>query len=69
MLVLSRKLNESIVIGGNIRITVASVTGRCVRIGIEAPKEVAIYREELCPGGTDDLTTPERDIRHKGRAS
>ena len=47
MLVLSRKLNESIVINGNIRITVTSVRGQCVRLGIEAPEEVGIYREEL----------------------
>ncbi len=48
MLILSRKSNESIVIGDNIRITVESIRGRYVRIGIEAPQDVAIFREELC---------------------
>ncbi len=48
MLVLSRKLNETIVIDGGIRITVVGVRGDQVRIGIEAPPEVTILREELC---------------------
>jgi carbon storage regulator len=48
MLVLSRKLNETIVIDGDIRITVVGIRGNQVRIGIEAPDSVAIFREELC---------------------
>jgi carbon storage regulator len=47
MLVLSRKLNETIVIDDNIRITVIGVKGAQVRLGIEAPEEIGIYREEL----------------------
>lgn len=49
MLVLSRKVNESIVIDGGIRITVASIRGHHVRVAIEAPRDVPIYREELLP--------------------
>ena len=47
MLVLSRRTNESIVIDGNITITVLRTKGNNVRLGIEAPKEVPIQREEL----------------------
>jgi carbon storage regulator len=47
MLVLTRKLNEKILIGDRIRLTVLSVRGGQVRIGIEAPEDVAIFREEL----------------------
>ena len=47
MLVLARKLNESIVIDGGIRITVVDVRGNQIRLGIEAPKEVGILREEV----------------------
>ena len=49
MLVLSRKVNETIIIDGNIRITVVGLRGTHVRIGIQAPAEVTILREELCP--------------------
>jgi carbon storage regulator len=48
MLVLSRKVNEQILIDGDIRITVVMIRGNQVRIGIEAPADVAIFRKELC---------------------
>lgn len=47
MLVLTRKLNERIVVGDNIRITVVGIRGNHVRLGIEAPPEVTILRDEL----------------------
>lgn len=50
MLVLSRKAGEHILIGDNIRITVVGIQGRQVRIGIEAPSEVPVFREEVIFG-------------------
>lgn len=47
MLVLSRKKNESIVIANNIVITVVEVRGDKVRLGIVAPKDVPVHREEV----------------------
>lgn len=47
MLVLSRKKNESIIIGDNVTITVVEVRGDKVRLGIEAPREVPIHRSEV----------------------
>jgi carbon storage regulator len=47
MLVVTRKVREAILIGDNIRVTVDSVSGGRIRIGIEAPKELKILREEL----------------------
>jgi len=44
---LTRKLNETIIINGDIRITVVGLRGHQVRLGIEAPESVAIFREEL----------------------
>jgi carbon storage regulator len=47
MLVLSRKVNEKIVIDGGIVITVVKVEGNQVRLGIEAPSSVKVFREEI----------------------
>ena len=47
MLVLSRKLNEKIVIDGGITVTVVKIDRNQVRLGIQAPGDVAVYREEL----------------------
>jgi carbon storage regulator len=47
MLVLTRKKDETIIIDGDIKIKVLEVRGKSVRIGIEAPKEIKIVREEL----------------------
>jgi carbon storage regulator len=47
VLVLTRKINETIIIGENIRVTIRAVHGREVRLAIEAPQEVTIVREEL----------------------
>lgn len=47
MLVLSRKSNESIMIGGNIEIVVLGVEGDTVKLGIRAPREVDIHRKEI----------------------
>jgi len=47
MLVLTRKLNQSIVIGDNIEVVVLDVRGEQVRIGIKAPKDVTVHRKEI----------------------
>ena len=47
MLVLTRKLGESIAIDDDIKITVVAVKGKQVRLGIEAPKSTKIHREEV----------------------
>ena len=47
MLILSRQRDESIVIGDDVIITVKDIRGNTVRIGIEAPKEVLVFRREV----------------------
>ena len=47
MLVLTRKVGQKIIIGDNIELTVVEVRGDAVRLGIMAPKNVTVYREEL----------------------
>ncbi len=50
MLVLSRKLNEKIVIDGGIVVTIVKIDRNQVRIGIEAPPDVPVFREEISGG-------------------
>lgn len=47
MLVLSRKIDEEIVIDGNIKVKIIDIRGNKVRLGIEAPPNVAVHREEV----------------------
>ena len=63
MLVLSRKKNESIVINNDITVTVVEIRGDKVRLGIVAPKEVPVHRQEVyeaihgkAPGGPAPAT-------------
>jgi carbon storage regulator len=47
MLVLTRKRNESIVIGDDIEVSVLSVAGEKVRLGIDAPRDIPVFRKEV----------------------
>lgn len=47
MLILSRKINEKICIGNDITLTIIEVRGDQVKIGVDAPKEVKVFREEV----------------------
>jgi carbon storage regulator len=60
MLVLSRKKNESIVINNDITVTVVEIRGDKVRLGIVAPKEVPVHRQEVYDAihGKDDKEPP-----------
>ena len=56
MLVLSRKVGERILLGEKIKITVVRVSGGGVRLGIEAPADVAVVREEVARGEVPSST-------------
>ena len=47
MLILSRRLNETLVIGDNVFLSVLGIKGNQVRIGINAPKDISVHREEI----------------------
>ena len=47
MLVLSRKLNETILIGDNIRVTLLGIDGDKIKVGVDAPRDIKVFREEL----------------------
>lgn len=54
MLILTRKAGDSVLIGDNIKITVLSINGKQIKIGVDAPKEIDVLREELTD--TEDST-------------
>ena len=47
MLILTRRVGESLMVGDEVTITVLGVKGNQVRVGVKAPKEVAVHREEI----------------------
>lgn len=47
MLILTRRINENLIIGDDVTISVLSVNGNQVKIGIDAPKDVQVHREEV----------------------
>ena len=62
MLVLTRKSNQSIMIGDEIEISVLAIMGEKVRIGIEAPRTVPVFRKEVyvgLSGGASEARRPE----------
>src|SRR5437667_10477059 len=67
MLVLSRKLGEKIYIGDNICITVVDIDRGKIRLGIEAPRDVPIYRQELLPRKGTPPSVPETPVAPRER--
>lgn len=47
MLILTRRISESVIIGDEVKVTVLGVKGNQVRLGIDAPKSVSVHREEI----------------------
>jgi carbon storage regulator len=61
VLVLTRKSNQSIMIGDDIEISVLAIMGEKVRIGIEAPRSVPVFRREVYVEIQEDQDTEERE--------
>jgi carbon storage regulator len=63
MLILTRRVGESLMIGDSVSVTVLGVKGNQVRIGINAPKDVAVHREEIFERIKQEkkATTPRED--------
>ncbi len=68
MLVLTRKLGESIAIDDHIKIRVVQIKGKQVRLGIEAPKETKIHREEVYLAIQDENKTSSKTTSDDTRA-
>lgn len=59
MLILTRRTGEALMIGDNVSITVLGVKGNQVRLGIDAPKDVSVHREEIFKKIQDGTERPE----------
>jgi len=57
MLILTRRVGEVLVIGDNVKITVLGIRGHQVRIGVDAPKEVSVHRQEIYDQVHKDVST------------
>ena len=62
MLVLTRKIGETITIDDHIKITVVQIKGKQARIGIDAPKETKIYREEIYQAIQDENSSALQSV-------
>jgi carbon storage regulator len=65
MLVLTRKSNQSIMIGDDIEVSVLSVMGEKVRIGIQAPRDIPVFRKEVYLEIQQERLGPGSDSREK----
>lgn len=65
MLILTRKIGESLLIGDDVAITVLSVRGSQVKLGVKAPKEVSVHREEIYQ--RIKALSEESDIEQRGK--
>jgi len=69
MLVLSRRLNQTIVIAGRVRVTVLAITPNRVELGVDAPLQIAVDREEIHlrrqNAGTESLSPRRQDAKEE----
>jgi carbon storage regulator len=65
VLVLTRKSNQSIMIGDDIEVSVLAIMGEKVRIGIQAPRDVPVFRKEVYLEIQDEQSVEDKDARHE----
>lgn len=67
MLILSRRVNEALMIGDDVKLTILSIKGNQVRIGCDAPSDVKVHREEIYQRIQTEGAKPPKDYPDKPR--
>ena len=62
MLILTRRVGETVVIGNDVDVTVLGVKGNQVRLGVKAPREVSVHREEIYKRIKDETEAPPKKV-------
>jgi carbon storage regulator len=63
MLILTRRVGETVVIGNDVDVTVLGVKGNQVRLGVKAPREVSVHREEIYKRIKEEPAADRREVR------
>lgn len=64
MLILTRRVGETLMVGDDVTVTVLGVKGNQVRIGVNAPKDVQVHREEIYRRVLQERQDDEQEVRH-----
>ncbi len=64
MLILTRRVGETLMVGDDVTVTVLGVKGNQVRIGVNAPKDVEVHREEIYRRVLQERQDDEQEVRH-----
>jgi carbon storage regulator len=69
MLILTRRIGEKLIVGGNVTVTILSIRGNQIRMGIDAPREVKVHREEIYQKIQTEKAEKQTSVLHDRKTS